>query len=297
MKILFIGCVEFSKKTLQKLIDLNSQVVGVCTKEKSKFNNDFADLKPLCKKYKIPFKLVKDINSIENFNWIKSLKPDIIFCFGWSSILNKELLKLTPMGILGFHPTKLPRNRGRHPLIWALVLGLRKSASTFFFMDEGIDSGKILSQKDFDILFTDDAQILYDKVTKLALSQIEEFIPRLEKKTFKTLKQNHNLSNVWRKRCKNDGLIDFKMSSEAIYNLVRALTKPYIGAHILYKKSEVKVWKVKINKINKNNKNNNIESGKVLDINKSNILVKTYDGVIEITHHDFKKTPKIGEYL
>ena len=40
MKILFIGCVEFSKKTLQKLIDLNSQVVGVCTKEKSKFNND-----------------------------------------------------------------------------------------------------------------------------------------------------------------------------------------------------------------------------------------------------------------
>ena len=61
MKILFIGSVEFSKKTLQKLIELNSQVVGVCTRKKSKFNNDFADLKPLCKKNKIPFKLVNNI--------------------------------------------------------------------------------------------------------------------------------------------------------------------------------------------------------------------------------------------
>ena len=56
MKILFIGTVEFSKKALQKLIDLNAQVVRVCTKENSKFNSDFVDLKPLCKKNNIPFR-------------------------------------------------------------------------------------------------------------------------------------------------------------------------------------------------------------------------------------------------
>lgn len=48
MKIAFIGTVEFSKKALKKLIELDAQVVGVCTKEKSKFNSDFADLTPLC---------------------------------------------------------------------------------------------------------------------------------------------------------------------------------------------------------------------------------------------------------
>lgn len=293
MRILFIGCVEFSKKTLQKLLDLNSQIVGVCTKEKSIFNNDFADLQPLCKKYKIPIKLVNDINSIENYNWIKSLKPDIIFCFGWSNILKKRFLTLAPMGVLGFHPAKLPLNRGRHPLIWALALGLRRSASTFFFLDEGIDSGKILSQKDFNISITDDAQILYNRVIKIALSQIGDFMPSLEKGTFNTIEQKHKLSNNWRKRHEKDGLIDFRMSSEAIYNLVRALTKPYIGAHLIYKNSKIKIWKVKIIKY----KNNNFESGKVLDINKNKILVKTFDGSIEITHHDFKKIPDIGEYL
>ena len=49
-------------------------------------------------------------------------------------------------------------------------------------------------------------------------------------------------------------------------------------------------------KINKNN-NDNIETGKVLDINKKIKILKTYDGAIEITDHDFKKLPKIGEYL
>lgn len=293
MKILFIGTVEFSKIALQKLINLNVQVVGVCTKEKSKFNSDYADLRPLCEKNKIPYKYVDDVNSKDNYNWIKSLNPDIIFCLGWSNLLKKDILTSAPMGVLGFHPSKLPKNRGRHPLIWALALGLKKSASTFFFMDEGIDSGEILSQKDFDILSTDDAKILYDKFVNIALLQIEEFLPQLEKKNYQTIKQNYEASNIWRKRVKTDGKIDFRMTSQAIYNLVRALTKPYVGAHIIYKEKEIIVWKVEII----DNKQDNIESGKVLDIDEDKILVKTYDGAIKITHHEFKNLPNVGEYL
>ena len=293
MKILFIGTVEFSKRALQKLIDLNAQVVGVCSKKESVFNSDFADLKPLCEKQKIPFKHVSDINSIEAYNWIKSINPDIIFCFGWSNILKKNILKLAPMGVLGFHPSKLPQNRGRHPLIWTLALGLRKSASTFFFMDEGIDSGEILSQKDFDILDSDDARTLYDKLIKIALMQIEEFLPQLKNKTYRTTKQNNELANTWRKRIIIDGLIDFRMSNKAIYNLVRALTKPYVGAHINYKEKEIKVWMVKIIE----NNQNNIETGKVLDINENKIVVKTSDGAIELIKHEFEELPNIGEYL
>ena len=293
MKILFIGTVEFSKIALKKLIELNAQIVGVCTKEKSEFNSDFADLIPLCEKNKIPYKFTDNVNSKDNCDWIKSFNPDIIFCFGWSNLLKKNILTLAPMGVLGFHPSELPKNRGRHPLIWALVLGLKKSASTFFFMNEGIDSGEILSQKKFDILENDDAQTLYDKFANIALLQIEEFLPQLEKKTYQTIKQNDKASNTWRKRVKIDGQINFRMSSQAIYNLVRALSKPYVGANINYKEKEIIVWKVEIIDY----KQDNIESGKVLDVNKDKILVKTYDGAIEITHHEFKKLPNIGEYL
>ncbi|MGB5920475.1 formyltransferase family protein [Arcobacter sp.] len=293
MRIVFIGTVEFSKKSLEKLIAMKADIVGVCTREKSNFNSDFTDLTPLCQINNIPFKFVDDINSIENIDWIKTLNPDIIFCFGWSSLIKKELLSLAPMGVIGYHPAKLPHNRGRHPLIWALALGLKQTASTFFFMDEGADSGDILSQKDFDILDTDDAQKLYAKVIDTALIQIEDFVPKLQNNSYKTIIQNHDLANTWRKRGKADGKIDFRMSSVAIYNLVRALTKPYVGTHIEYKGKDISVWKVKII----TNAEQNIESGKVLKSNENTIIIKTYDGAIEMLEHEFKELPRVGEYL
>ncbi len=293
MKILFIGTVEFSYKALKKLIELNAEIVGVCTKKKSDFNSDFVDLTSLCKNAIIPFKYIDDINSNENIDWIRSLSPDIIFCFGWSNLIKKDLLSLPKMGVVGYHPALLPKNRGRHPLIWALALGLNVSGSTFFFMTEGADDGDILSQEKVKILYEDDAKSLYDKVSNIALKQIETFLPKLQNNSFKTIKQNNDLANVWRKRGKVDGKIDFRMTSRAIYNLVRALTKPYVGAHVKYNGQDVSIWKIEEVEFDQNN----IEFGKVLENDGKSIVVKTYDKAIKIIDHDFKELPKVGEYI
>ena len=293
MRILFVGAVEFSLRSLEKLISMNVDIVGVCTKEASSFNSDFADLRPVCELYSIPCSYVEDVNSQQNIKWIQSLCPDIMFCFGWSSLVKKELLSIPPMGVVGFHPAKLPENRGRHPLIWALVLGLNKSASTFFFMREGADDGMILSQTEFPILYEDDARTLYDKVVGIALGQIEQFTPKLQSNDYKKITQNPNLSNLWRRREKKDGLIDFRMNSRAIYNLVRGLTRPYIGAHIEYCGQDISIWKVEEVEC----VNNNIEPGRVVGLYNNSIVVKTFGGAIKIVEHDFNFLPKMNECL
>jgi methionyl-tRNA formyltransferase len=293
MNIFFIGTVEFSKCVLVKLIEMEAQIVGVATKADSPFNADFADLTPLCKKANIPHKFVDNINDRDVIDWINSLHPDVIFCFGWSELLKKELLYLAPMGVVGFHPAALPRNRGRHPLIWALALGLEETASTFFFMDEGADSGDILSQKFIKIAYSDDAQRLYSTIISIALGQIEEFVPKLESGTHIRIPQDHSKANIWRKRIKNDGKIDFRMTSRAIYNLVRALAKPYVGAHVAYKAEEYKVWKSKERK----SEAINLEPGKVLAVENNIITVKTEDGSVDFIEHEFKIIPRVGEYL
>lgn len=293
MRIVFIGSVEFSYKALQKLLTLGADVVGVCTKKSSPFNEDFADLTPLCQEYDLTCRYVQSINDTETIKWIESLAPDILFCFGWSSLLKQELLQLAPMGVVGYHPTKLPHNRGRHPLIWTLALGLSESASTFFFMDEGADSGDILSQKEFEVLPSDDAASLYEKVTHIALEQIELFLPQLQNGTYTKTPQDHTQANYWRKRTQKDGLIDFRMNSTTIYNLVRALTKPYVGAHLLYQEQEIKVWCVERVEC----RHHNIEPGKVLESKNGTCTVKTADGAIKILKHTFSHLPKEGEYL
>lgn len=301
MRIFFIGCVQFSHFALKKLLSLqneNLQVVGIATKEKSDFNSDFYDLKQDIKN--LPCLHVKDINDAQSLKFIHSLKPDIVYCFGWSSLIKKELLNSYP--IIGFHPSKLPYNRGRHPIIWALFLNLKESGSSFFVMDKGADTGRILSQKSIKISSKDNAKSLYEKITQKALKQIEDFTLKIYKKSLKnkdfknilhTLSYKQTKGNTWRKRDFKDGKIDFRMNSLAIYNLIRALAPPYIGAEVLYNNKIYKIYEAKIVK----NSQNNLECGKILKVDQKGILVKSYDGAILLTKHNFDILPKNGEYF
>jgi methionyl-tRNA formyltransferase len=291
MRIVFIGSVLFSEKALLKLIELKANIVGVITKEKSLYNSDFVDLSTISKEHNIPFKFVKDINHINNIKWIDQLKPDILFCFGWSALIKSQLLKLTKLGVVGYHPAMLPNNRGRHPLIWAKVLGMQKTGSTYFFMDEGADTGDILDQLSFEISINDDINDIYNNMTIVALKQIEFFYPKLINGTYERLKQIEK-GNSWRKRDKLDGLIDFRMSTTSIVNLIRALTKPFPGAYCEINGNEYKIWKCEPGLFTLNC----IEPGKILEISNNIIEIKTGDGSIRLTEHELPNLTK-DEYV
>ncbi len=293
MRIIFIGTVKSSAVFLQKLINLNADIRGVVTKKEASYNADFVDLTPICRENNIPFIFTNNVNDNDTISWIQAKKPDIIFCFGFSALLKKPLLELAPMGVVGFHPAALPKNRGRHPIIWALALGLTETASTFFFMDEGADSGDILSQKPIAIDYSDDASTLYKKILKAGQQQIEEFLPLLENGTFPRIEQDDSKANYWRKRSKEDGRIDFRMCKSTIYNLVRALTKPYVGAHIIYQGKEIKIWKAQEIEFD----GSNIEPGKILKIKGNTVTVKCADGAVALLEHEFETLPCEGEYI
>lgn len=293
MKVLFIGAVEFSACVLQELIAMRVNIVGVCTTAQSAINSDHVNLSSIAEQSGIPVRLTPNINSLDALAWIRSLNPDVIFCFGWSQIIKKPLLEIPPMGIIGYHPAALPSNRGRHPLIWALVLGLSETASTFIFMDEGADSGDILDQRRVAIRKTDDAKSLYRKITSIAFSQIRDFVPRLTTKTYDRHPQDHQKANLWRKREMSDGIIDWRMAAESIHNLVRALTRPYVGAHFVYRGNIVKVWRTEV----VNNAPSNLEPGKILAVNRKGVLVKAGIGAIWL--HEIEPTIVFpaGDYL
>lgn len=293
MRIVFVGTVEFSRRVLERLLAMNAEIVGVCTLQASKFNADHVDLSVISQAHGIPCFYAEDINSSEALSWIQAKTPDVIFCFGWSRLLKPSLLNLAPLGVVGFHPAALPANRGRHPLIWALVLGLEETASTFFFMDAGADSGDIISQRKIAIDSEDDACTLYEKVTLMALDQIDEFVPKLAVGTLQCVKQDEAQASAWRKRGGADGKIDWRMSARAIHNLVRGLTKPYVGAHFVVNEQEIKVWKTAvISGIPKN-----IEPGKVLTSIGGASLVKCGEDAICLLDTEPFFVSVAGDYL
>lgn len=293
MKIVFVGSVKFSAEMLLQLIDMKTNIVGVCTKIESTFNADHVDLRSISENNGIPWIYSDNINSVNTISWIRRLNPDVIFCFGWSEIIKDELLAIPPMGVIGFHPAALPKNRGRHPLIWALVLGLKETASTFFFMDSTTDGGDIISQVEVPIGHDDYANDLYNKVIEVAKKQISEFVPKLALGKVERQKQNNALANLWRKRSVNDGQIDWRMSAESIHNLVRSLSKPYAGAHLIFRGNEIKIWRTIIS----TDSPANIEPGKVLHVSETGIVVKCGTGAICLTQTGPGFRPTEGDYL
>jgi methionyl-tRNA formyltransferase len=293
MRIVFVGSVEFSRRTLLHLLTIGADVVGVCTKKISNFNADHTDLSDICKDYNLPCLYVDDINSSESISWIKKKMPDVIFCFGWSKLLKKDFLELAPQGIVGFHPAALPKNRGRHPLIWALALGLEKTASTFFFMDVGADSGDIISQREVLISQSDDAGSLYEKVCQSALVQINDFLPSLVSGVCDRMKQEEGQANSWRKRSFGDGKIDWRMSASSIDRLVRALSKPYVGADFEVNGQVVKLWKVAIVK----GAPKNIEPGKIYKLVSSAPVVKCGEDAICLLSIEPSLDLRVGSYI
>ena len=132
---------------------------------------------------------------------------------------------------------------------------------------------------------------VYNNMTKVALKQIEIFYPKLFNGTYDKIKQIEE-GNTWRKRNKLDGLIDFRMSTTSIVNLIRALTNPFPGAHCEINGNEYKIWKCEPGSFTLNY----LEPGKVLEISNNIIEIKTGDGSIRLTDHELPNLTK-GEYI
>lgn len=296
IRILFIGNVFFSKKVLIKLIDSKLKIVGVCSKKKSKLNSDHVNLGKLCKSYNILIKYTSNINSYSSVKWIKNKKPDIILCCGWSQILKLAILNIPKFGTIGYHPSNLPNNRGRHPLIWTIILGLKKFYSTFFLMTKFADTGKVLSQQSFLIKKNDNAGTLYKKMCKHAPKQFlklirkKNFLKKIHKKEILSKKPE---SNYWRKRNYSDGKIDWRMTAESINLLVKGLAAPYPNAHFTNNKKDIKVISTKIIKYKKRN----IEPGKIIGRKNNKYIIKCGENAILLDKINPRIKLTVNDYL
>ena len=297
LRVAFIGCVASSAVALQTLLTLGPervQVVGVITRRASKFNTDFHDLLPLIEQHVLPVLFAEDAaDDNTQAAWLRDRQPDIVFCIGWSRLLGPEVLGVAPQGVVGYHPAALPANRGRHPLIWALALGLKETASSFFFMEAEADSGALIDQQRLVIDEDEDATSLYGKVLDAIKLQVERIVDRLSKGTLAVLPQDPAKANHWRKRNAADGRIDWRMPAKGVHQLVRALARPYPGADFLFAGDSVKVWKCTVVE----GAASNVEPGKVLAVDGRNITVKCGIDAVCLLEHELPTLPNEGDYF
>lgn len=289
MRVVLIGEVQFSYAMFREILASSLEVVGVCTRRGSARGSDKIDLGSYADAAGVAWKAVDSINDLEAMEWLKSLDPDVLLCLGWSEIIRREVLSICPGRVIGYHPTALPRHRGRHPLIWTLALGLRQTASTFFIMNEGADAGDIISQEPISVDDDDYAIDLYRKVIDVACKQMRCICDQLVSNRLVGTAQDSSQASYWRRRNDRDGVIDWRMSSSTIRNLVRALSDPYPGAMFRVQDEMFACRRARVIPWG----SVDVEPGKVLAISETALVVKTSNGAVELS--DLSGMPPVGE--
>lgn len=278
MKIIFFGTPEFAIPSLEILLNNGydiSAVVTVPDKEKGR------GLKPepspikkfaLSKGLKIfqPEKLKEEIF----LHQLNELNPELGVVVAYR-ILPREVYALPKLGTFNLHASLLPKYRGAAPIQWALINGEKITGVTTFFLQDKVDTGNIILQREVPIDEEDNFQTLHDKLAQVGAELVLETIRLIEKGNYELKPQDDTKATLAPKITKEICRINWNQPAIKIHNLVRALS-PIPAAFTKLNDKLIKIFKSKVF-------NEDSDQGPgVIEIRDEFILVNTSDKKISI---------------
>ncbi len=234
--ILFCCATEKGLFVIQKVYEKFPNIIGLISsfpdiKCKGDFNNKIEEF---AKKKEIPFIAAKKIN--KNFKkYIFKYKIKNVFAIGWKYIIPFEINKYLDNSIIIFHDSLLPELRGFSPTPTAIMIGKKETGVTAFFAAKLFDSGDIIFQKRVSINKNNYVNDVISKLKKAyaeLVLKIIELIDRDRKIPSIKQKQKKITYSIWRDEF--DLQIDWNKSAKEIYDFIRAVSYPYLGAYTYY---------------------------------------------------------------
>ena len=245
MKVAFCTCVQIGMSCIEAIQEMGGRFDLLLTlnDHKSKNKSGRIYLDDLAKTSNTPLFKLNHINDPDVADILLRYEIDWLFIIGWSQIASADLIRILKKGIIGAHPTLLPLGRGRASIPWAIIKGLNRSGVTFFKIDEGVDTGKILDQLEIPITLNETATTLYEKVNQGHIGLIKQIWPKLIKDSIIGFEQDVSLATYWEGRTPADGELFKDMTIFEADKMVRATTRPYPGAFIMLdEKTQMIIW-------------------------------------------------------
>ncbi len=281
MKIVFMGTPEFAIPSLEKLVNSNYSVeLVVSAPDKERGRGKQISPTPI-KQFAIDRGLkvltpvsLKDENFIEQ---LRAVQADLFVIVAFR-ILPKDVFSIPKRGSFNLHGSLLPKYRGAAPIQWSLINGDKETGVTTFFLDERVDTGKIILRETLAIDDDDDFGSLHDKMIILGAETVLKTVDMINKGFYELNSQDNSLASPAPKITKEICKIDWSKSVYQIHNLVRGLS-PYPAAFFDYNEKSYKVYKTKV--IESRIVNDQQDSF-VINQTKKEIFIHTKDGCLQI---------------
>jgi methionyl-tRNA formyltransferase len=226
MRIVFMGAADFSVPTLEWLIGSEHELIAIYTQPDRPAGRGRAPSPLVVKEVALEHGLkvvqppsFKEPGVMES---LSRLRPDVIVVAALGIILPPEVLALPPFGCINLHPSLLPRHRGPSPMQGAILAGDEWTGVSIMLMEEGVDSGPILSQRRVAIEPQDTTESLTKKLAPIAAQLLEETLPLWLSRSLAPQPQPEADATYTKLISKEEGEIDWHLSALEIWRRVRA---------------------------------------------------------------------------
>ena len=281
MRIVFIGTGEIGVPTLGALLDSEHEVVGIVTQPDKPVGREQSIEPPPIKKALVgrarppgaPIFQPAKIKDPQTIDEIRRLVPDVIVVVAYGQILPRDVLQIPRLACLNLHASLLPRWRGAAPIQAAIAAGDSDTGITVMYMDEGLDTGDILLQRNIEILPNDTGGSLHDRLAQIAPETLLESLRLLASGNAPRISQDNARATYAPKLKREHGQIDWFESAEAIQRKIRAYN-PWPGAFMKLERQNLKVFSASVVDLNG-------QPGEILRSDKD-LIVATDEGALSL---------------
>lgn len=278
MKIIFMGTPEFASHFLSYLNQSSHEVVAVVTQPDRPAGRGklltSPPVKMLAEQLGIPVIQPQDLKSPEFESALSEYKADIFVVVAFS-ILPRKILSASRFGALNIHGSLLPKYRGAAPVQWAIARGEAKTGVTVFLLDEKMDHGPILEQREILIENQDTSDSLLQKMVEPGCDALMSALQKIESENTIFIPQNHEQATSAPKLKKEDGLLDFDATALELHNRIRAFS-PWPGGYATLNGKKIYFRKTEVSK-----EKRSLTPGQIL-IEGNHFFVGTGSGVLSL---------------
>ncbi len=223
---------------------------------------------------------------------LRHIGADIFVVAAFGQILSRQILDIPPLGCINVHASLLPEYRGAAPIQWAIADGKKQTGVTIQRMNEGVDTGDIISSVTVGISDDETGQSLFDALMHAGAGLICDTLSLIEKGEAVYTPQDESGATYARILKKEMGLIDFQKSAEEIERTIRAFT-PWPGGYTYLDGKMLKIKKCRVIP-----QDRDCTPGSITEVSADSFTVACKKGLLEVlevqaegkrsmTTHDF----------
>ena len=244
------------------------------------------------------YEIIESANSEYVINFIKSNNIDYVFCIGFGEILKREIIDSPFQGVINIHPGILPLNRGADPITPVILGKVKKAGVTIHYIDEGIDTGKIIISAELKSFKNNSFIGLQSRLGILASLMSKKLTAQIKNlNSIATPPSSEEISKYYRKSNNDDRLFDFEMTSEKINSIIRAYSNLPNNAFFIFKNHKIYIQQCEIIE-----KNINYIAGELIDKGPGYLIVASTNSAvllsnIHIGNYNFNKSKDLLNQL